>query len=311
VKVTKRDRADMTGIGTKTDQWDYLSKFDDMFSKAAQNISKKKNKKKKKKKKADEKEEKEACDPYSGLFQAPVMMNNSGKKRKSAASKTSKPIHDLRNGQGLYASRSQAKLLRLQRQEAALTSSSDTQSTYKRSAIRQNIEAKINKSAKKTRFNAAGGNGFTMGFQADYYEKMMTGATKKKKGLGFAASNGPSDTNNGSGLSMFVSAGELGGSQDEEKNEDESMKIVKQKIKKPKKRKNGSISENSKPSKKKKLFSLSISSLKSKDRSEAETKAQKFLGSAKKAVNDGDFEKAVKKAKRFLAALLPYVNTEA
>eukprot|EP00467_Chlorarachnion_reptans_P020286 CAMPEP_0114520544 /NCGR_PEP_ID=MMETSP0109-20121206/19636_1 /TAXON_ID=29199 /ORGANISM="Chlorarachnion reptans, Strain CCCM449" /LENGTH=362 /DNA_ID=CAMNT_0001701443 /DNA_START=23 /DNA_END=1111 /DNA_ORIENTATION=+ len=140
VKVTKRERDDMTGIGAATENWNHAAKFDSIFAEAAARTSikikkgkkkkeeekEKKKKKKKRKKTTTVENDKEkdanstAADPYAGMFSVPVMMkseDNAGKKKKKKKKKKSSEADVTK---GLYANRSMAKLLRLQRQEQEL-----------------------------------------------------------------------------------------------------------------------------------------------------------------------------------------------
>ncbi|GAB5368732.1 hypothetical protein AAMO2058_001345100 [Amorphochlora amoebiformis] len=335
VKVSKRERDDMTGIGTATDNWNHASKFEDMFAKAAAKLRSKKKQKKKsdKKKKGKNEVGKTKSDPYAGLFQTPVMFKQLEEQKKK--NKSGKKSKHIRNGIGLYADRSKSKLLRLQKQEAELlakltggtskepkdetvrpkkkrkkksgkkareksedgvststaTSTSTSTATatstrkeggYRRSGIRQNFEAKIQFSDKKSRFNTAGGLGFTSSFQASYYEQMIASSvTKKKKGLGF----GVSATNPGStgGLSMFVSGGSLGseGGSDSRMDVEKKEEILsKKKEKKMNKKNKEEDSKKSKPKKKTKK------------------KSDKAKGKASKSNKTKDKDKKSKKRKR-------------
>mmetsp|Transcript_37074 Transcript_37074/g.59528 ORF Transcript_37074/g.59528 Transcript_37074/m.59528 type:complete len:117 (-) Transcript_37074:120-470(-) len=57
VKVSKRERDDMTGIGTSSERWNHASKFDSMFAAASAKYAKKSKKKKKKKKRRKDEDE--------------------------------------------------------------------------------------------------------------------------------------------------------------------------------------------------------------------------------------------------------------
>lgn len=89
----------------------------------------------------------------------------------------------------------------------------DAATAYRRRTIRANFERKIQTSKKQSAFNAAGGAGFTMAFQADYYEKMMGSRTKRGIGLGCRNSkkdSGDTPSGGAGGLgSMFVEAASL------------------------------------------------------------------------------------------------------